>query len=797
MYRAASAAVAGLVFLCSVAAGQNITTAFTYQGRIDNAGQPASGLYDMRFRLYTPLGVPVGSTLCVDDVNVTGGLFSASLDFGPVFTGQQLLLEVDVRPDTGLTCADTTGYSTLAPRQAIVAAPYALLALNAGTLGGLAPTFYTNAANLTSGTIPDARLATTVARTNTAQTFTGAITMSNAANAFTGSGAGLTGLNATNLASGTLADARLSANVARRDVSNTFAASNTFSAAAVFNANVGIGTTATFPLTLGTTAQTAAQISSSNVGGTWFNLINTAAGGRSWNLIASGPSLGEGAGPFFIRDASASVVRLLIDTSGNLGLNTITPGERLEVVGPDATVRVRNSNDTGGAFVMDTFSTLQLGLYNPTASTWGSVGANTKQSFFGVQNTGRVGTLTNTSGSPVWRNVIDDGFGNATFTGTVSSTTTTSSGGVINGTHNGIAGTSSAGVSGVATATGASSTVGVRGEARGNSGYGVLGTATSTTGQAYGVVGVGVSTNTLSSGVYGESANGNAVQGYSSDGKAIYGRSDRAYGLYAQTTFGGQALYAVRTNNNNRAWLGGQNEAGWAESPAGNGFIAKTGTGTYALYAERNPGGSTPNVNRGWFGGSGEGAWAESDQGNGLVALSRGLNSAAVYCRNDAGGRALFADGVAAVRALDILGGADLAEPFDVADEHTPAPGMVVSIDPGSAGDLRVSTEAYDTKVAGVISGANGLSPGMTMRDENGEHVDGKHPVAMTGRVWCYVDASELEIKPGDRLTTSNTPGHAMRADDTQRAPGAVIGKAMTPLAKGKKGLVLVLVNLQ
>jgi hypothetical protein len=636
-----------------------------------------------------------------------------------------------------------------------------------------------------------------VARTNTTQTFTGAITMSNAANAFTGSGAGLTTLNATNLASGTLADARLSANVARRDVSNTFAASNTFSAATVFNANVGIGTAATFPVTVGTTAQTAAQFSGSNTGGTWLNLINTAAGGRTWNIISSGPTLGEGAGTFFVRDANTPAVRLLIDTAGNVGLSTIAPGERLEVVAPDATVRVRNSNDTGGAFVMNTFSTLQLGLYNPTAAAWGDIPANTKRSMFGVQNTGRVGTLTNTSGVPVWRNVIDDGFGSATFTGIVSSTTFPSSGGVFNGTHNGIAGNSAAGVNGLASATGASSTVGVRGEARGNSGYGVYGYATTTTGQAYGVVGYGVSSNALSSGVYGESALGNGVQAFSSDGKALYARSDRSWGVYAQTSFGGQALYAVRTTNNNRAWLGGLNEAGWAESPTGTGFVAKTGSGNYALYAERNPGGTTPNVNRGWFGSLNEGAWAESDQGNGLVAISRGLNNSGVYCRNDAGGRALFADGVAAVRALDILGGADLAEPFDVSEAHTPVPGMIVSIDPESAGDLRVSTEAYDTKVAGIISGANGLSPGMTMRDENGLHVDGKHPVAMTGRVWCYADASEREIRPGDRLTTSTTPGHAMRADNAQLAPGSVVGKAMTPLAKGEKGLVLVLVNLQ
>ena len=70
----------------------------------------------------------------------------------------------------------------------------------------------------------------------------------------------------------------------------------------------------------------------------------------------------------------------------------------------------------------------------------------------------------------------------------------------------------------------------------------------------------------------------------------------------------------------------------------------------------------------------------------------------------------------------------------------------------------------------------------------------------MTGRVWCRVDASAEtgggRVRRGDRLTTSATPGCAMRVTDESRASGAVIGKAMTELCGGK-GLVLVLVNLQ
>jgi hypothetical protein len=73
---------------------------------------------------------------------------------------------------------------------------------------------------------------------------------------------------------------------------------------------------------------------------------------------------------------------------------------------------------------------------------------------------------------------------------------------------------------------------------------------------------------------------------------------------------------------------------------------------------------------------------------------------------------------------------------------------------------------------------------------------DGSHPVALTGRVYVKVDATHGAIEPGDLLTTSPTPGHAMKADDPGRAHGTILGKAMTGLESGT-GLVLVLVTLQ
>jgi len=156
----------------------------------------------------------------------------------------------------------------------------------------------------------------------------------------------------------------------------------------------------------------------------------------------------------------------------------------------------------------------------------------------------------------------------------------------------------------------------------------------------------------------------------------------------------------------------------------------------------------------------------------------------------------LHVKGTARVGIMEITGGADIAEPFEIRSDSVIRPGMVVSIDPDHAGELQLATKAYDPAVAGVISGANGVNAGLLLKQE-GSAADGKHPVALTGRVWCRCDADAGgPILPGNLLTTSSTPGHAMKAGDAARARGATLGKAMSRLEKGK-GLVLVLVNLQ
>ena len=145
------------------------------------------------------------------------------------------------------------------------------------------------------------------------------------------------------------------------------------------------------------------------------------------------------------------------------------------------------------------------------------------------------------------------------------------------------------------------------------------------------------------------------------------------------------------------------------------------------------------------------------------------------------------------VRVLTIRGGADLAEPFAMSHQGV-APGMVVVIDAENPGKLRRSTAAYDRKVAGIVSGANGIHAGISMIDE--QQLEAGENVALSGRVFVKANTSGGAIAPGDLLTTSDIPGEAMKAADHSRAQGAILGKAMTALSKND-GTVLVLVTLQ
>ena len=113
------------------------STLFTYQGRLDDNGQPASGNHDLEFRLYTEaVGGSQLGTVTRNGVPVVGGTFSVQIDFGDL-GGDQRWLEIRARPSGG------GSFELLSPRQSIDSSPYASRALVA-TVADLASTVAAN-----------------------------------------------------------------------------------------------------------------------------------------------------------------------------------------------------------------------------------------------------------------------------------------------------------------------------------------------------------------------------------------------------------------------------------------------------------------------------------------------------------------------------------------------------------------------------------------------------------------------------------------------------------------------------
>jgi hypothetical protein len=139
------------------------------------------------------------------------------------------------------------------------------------------------------------------------------------------------------------------------------------------------------------------------------------------------------------------------------------------------------------------------------------------------------------------------------------------------------------------------------------------------------------------------------------------------------------------------------------------------------------------------------------------------------------------------------LVGGDCAEEFDIVDERSKVePGNVMVI--GDDGRLCVSQQAYDKRVAGIVAGTGRRRPGIVLGKSGGRAK--RVPIALLGKVLCWVDATYAAIGVGDLLATSPTRGHAMKATDPGRSFGAVVGKALAPLASGQKRIP-VLIALQ
>ena len=301
-----------------------------------------------------------------------------------------------------------------------------------------------------------------------------------------------------------------------------------------------------------------------------------------------------------------------------------------------------------------------------------------------------------------------------------------------------------------------------------------------------------VGTNTgMGAGVFGQS-DGTGVWGVSKTWMGVYGNSE--------STTGGAGVMGEAIGpgviGKSQTWMGVYGEtvsttggAGvWGEHKAGGtGAVGKSDTGV--------------------------GVWGTSETNEGVHAETKSPVTAAIAAYNlnpDGTGAAIYAkkDGDAGVAgffegsvwvsktltvSVDIvLANADCAEDFDIAGLAKVEPGTVMVID--SEGALRESDRAYDKRVAGVISGAGNFKPGIVLDKQKSSN--NRMPIALLGKVYCKVDASYGAIEVGDLLTTSLTPGHAMKTDDPLKAFGAVIGKALRSLEEGQ-GLIPILIALQ
>ncbi|HLM02658.1 MAG TPA: hypothetical protein VK400_16510, partial [Pyrinomonadaceae bacterium] len=116
------------IFLFNTAASAQ-TSAFVYQGKLQDGGIAANGTYQFEFKLFDAAsgGNQIGSTISNLPATVTNGIFAVNLDFGAAnFDGTARYLEIGVRLN-----GSNQPYTPLNPRQAVTSTPYAVRSLNA------------------------------------------------------------------------------------------------------------------------------------------------------------------------------------------------------------------------------------------------------------------------------------------------------------------------------------------------------------------------------------------------------------------------------------------------------------------------------------------------------------------------------------------------------------------------------------------------------------------------------------------------------------------------------------------
>jgi len=167
------------------------------------------------------------------------------------------------------------------------------------------------------------------------------------------------------------------------------------------------------------------------------------------------------------------------------------------------------------------------------------------------------------------------------------------------------------------------------------------------------------------------------------------------------------------------------------------------------------------------------------DGNNAVLRVGAAGNEGDIIVRDDAGNETIHLNGSS---GDIILRNADAAEDFTLETNVLAEPGTVMVL--VDNGNIIPSHSPYDTRVVGVVAGAGNYRPGIVM-DRREQSDEARVPVSIMGKVTCQADASFGAIEVGDMLTTSCTAGMAMKTNDPMKAFGAVIGKALTPLASG------------
>jgi hypothetical protein len=296
----------------------------------------------------------------------------------------------------------------------------------------------------------------------------------------------------------------------------------------------------------------------------------------------------------------------------------------------------------------------------------------------------------------------------------------------------------------------------------------------------------GKTTKSGSKGVYGESVQDVGVYGKGKDGgyfttnQAGTPSGDRRSGVNVSTAFDYNQGIRIRTT-------------GYTS----NGMnVVTEGDSSFGLSAFTE-GETSPGLYTSTSGRQSRGVWVTTtnESSDGVYAQTSGSYSRGVYAYS-AQNNAIYADtgnpnyyGVytpdkMSAKAYDANSG-DVAEYMQVTEKVTSGTVLIIWDD----GKLHPATTANDTRVAGIVSTAPGVTLGTKENGNPGEQI-----IAVAGRVPCKVDANYGSIHAGDLLTTSDNPGYAMKAIDPKI--GTILGKAMGSLESGT-GTIEVLVTLQ